>query len=29
LLQLLGEPVPAEMEGSVFEAATAVSASTH
>jgi predicted AlkP superfamily phosphohydrolase/phosphomutase len=29
LLRLLGEPVPAEMEGSVFEAATAVSASTH
>jgi predicted AlkP superfamily phosphohydrolase/phosphomutase len=29
LLKLLGEPVPPEMEGSVFEAATAVSASTH
>jgi predicted AlkP superfamily phosphohydrolase/phosphomutase len=28
LLQLLGEPVPPEMEGSVFEAATAVSASS-
>jgi predicted AlkP superfamily phosphohydrolase/phosphomutase len=27
LLCLLGEPVPPEMEGSVFEAATAVSAS--